>query len=155
MRRLTCNNSMAYLKNWIDNFFQIFFMGTSWVAVSINNIKTRASSEMMSRKNIKSCDFNGVDVAKHWHVAGRGICHLWLPCFNYFHVLACLRPRDQFSRKREKICPYLVGWVIYCKVLYIFSVSLGSWNIHSKYVMYMYNHNHKLSISSSISAAPA
>ena len=39
---LTCNNSMAYLKNWTDNFFQIFFMGTSWVAVSINNIKTRA-----------------------------------------------------------------------------------------------------------------
>ena len=30
---------MAYLKNWTDNFFQIFFMGTSWVAVSIINIK--------------------------------------------------------------------------------------------------------------------
>ena len=30
---------MAYLKNWTDNFFQMFFMGTSWVAVSINNIK--------------------------------------------------------------------------------------------------------------------
>ena len=41
---------MAYLKNWTDNFFQIFFMGTSWVAVSINNIKTRASSEMTSQK---------------------------------------------------------------------------------------------------------
>ena len=36
---LTCNNSMAYLINWTDNFFQIFF------------------------------DFNGVNVAKHWHVA--------------------------------------------------------------------------------------
>ena len=56
---------MAYLKNWIDNFFQIFFMGTSWVAVSINHIKTRASSEMTSRKNIKKIDFNGVNVAKH------------------------------------------------------------------------------------------
>ena len=67
---------MAYLKHWTDNFFQIFFMGTSWVAVSINNIKTRASSEMTSRKNIKIFDFNGVNVAKHWHVAGRGICHL-------------------------------------------------------------------------------
>ena len=33
---------MAYLKNWTDNFFKMFFMGTSWVAVSINNIKTRA-----------------------------------------------------------------------------------------------------------------
>ena len=52
------------------NSFQIFFMGTSWVAVSINNIKTRASSEMTSRKNIKIFDFNGVNVAKHWHVAG-------------------------------------------------------------------------------------
>ena len=61
---------MAYLKNWTDNFFQIYFMGTSWVAVSINNITTRASREMTSRQNIKIFDFNGVNVAKHWHVAG-------------------------------------------------------------------------------------
>ena len=61
---------MVYLKNWTDNFFQIFFMGTSWVAVSINNITTRASREMTSRKNIKIFDFNVVNVAKHWHVAG-------------------------------------------------------------------------------------
>ena len=61
---------MAYLKTWTDNFFQIFFMGTSWVAIAINNIKTRASSEMTSRKNIKFFYFNGVNVAKHWHVAG-------------------------------------------------------------------------------------
>ena len=67
---------MAYLKNWTDNFFQIFLRGTSWVAVAISNIKTRASREMTSRKNIKIFDFNGVNVAKHWHVAGRGICHL-------------------------------------------------------------------------------
>ena len=52
VRCLTCNNSMAYLKNWTDNFFQIFFIGTYWVAVSINNITTRASREMTSRKNI-------------------------------------------------------------------------------------------------------
>ena len=50
---------MAYLKNWTDNFFQMFFMGTSCVAVSINNIKTEASREMTSRKNIKMFDFNG------------------------------------------------------------------------------------------------
>ena len=56
---------MAYLKNWTDNFFQMFFMGTSWVVVSINNIKTRAN-----RENIKIFDFYGVNVAKHWHVAG-------------------------------------------------------------------------------------
>ena len=61
---------MAYLKNWTDNFFQIFFMGTSWVAVSINNITTRASREMTSRKHIKIFYFNGVNVAKHWYVAG-------------------------------------------------------------------------------------
>ena len=61
---------MAYLKNWTDNFFQIFVMGTSWVAVSINNITTRASREMTSRNNITIFDFNGVNVAKHGHVAG-------------------------------------------------------------------------------------
>ena len=61
---------MAYLKNWTDNFFQMFLMGTSWVAVSINNIKTRTSREMTSRKNIKILEFNGVNVAKHWHCGG-------------------------------------------------------------------------------------
>ena len=61
---------MAYLKNWTDNFFQICFIGTSWIAASINNITTRASREITSRKNIKFFDFNGVNVAKHWHVAG-------------------------------------------------------------------------------------
>ena len=40
-------------------------MGTFWVALSIKNIK-----------NIKIFDFNGVNVSKHWHVAGRSICHL-------------------------------------------------------------------------------
>ena len=52
VRRLTCNNSIAYLKNWTDNFFQIFFMGTSWVAVSINNITTRASTKKISTFSI-------------------------------------------------------------------------------------------------------
>ena len=65
---------MAYLKNWTDNFLQIFLMGTSWVAVSINNI-TRASREMTSRKNINIFEFNGVNVAKHWHVAGEVFVH--------------------------------------------------------------------------------
>ena len=45
-------------------------MGTFWVAEEINNITIRASREMTSRKNIKIFDFNGVNVAKHWHVAG-------------------------------------------------------------------------------------
>ena len=62
---------MAYLKNWTDKFFQIFFMGTSWAAVSIINITTRASREMTSRKNIQFFYVNGVNVAKHWHVAAR------------------------------------------------------------------------------------
>ena len=62
---------MAYLKNWTDNLFQMFFMGTSWVAVSINNIKTRTSREMTSRKNIFFFfDFNSMNVAKHWYGAG-------------------------------------------------------------------------------------
>ena len=61
---------MAYLKNWTDNLFQMFFMGTSWVAVSINYIKTRASREMTSRKNIIFFDFNSMNVAKHWNRAG-------------------------------------------------------------------------------------
>ena len=60
---------MTYLKNRTDNFLQIFLMGTSWIAVSINNI-IRASREMTSRKNINIFEFNGVNVAKHWHVAG-------------------------------------------------------------------------------------
>ena len=51
-------------------------MGTSYVALSIKNIKTRASREMTSRKNIQVFYLNGMNVAKHWHVAGRGICHL-------------------------------------------------------------------------------
>ena len=42
----------------------MFFMGTS-----INNIKTRASREMTSQTNIKIFYFNGVNVAKHWHLA--------------------------------------------------------------------------------------
>ena len=33
-----------------DYFFQIFFMGTSCVALSIKNIKTRASREMTSQQ---------------------------------------------------------------------------------------------------------
>ena len=52
------------------------FMGTSWIALSITNINTRASREMMSRKKIKMFDLNGGNVAKHWNVAVRGICHL-------------------------------------------------------------------------------
>ena len=59
----------VYLKNGTDNFFQIFFMGISWVALSIKNIKTPASRQMTSRQNIKSFNSNGVNVAKHWHVA--------------------------------------------------------------------------------------
>ena len=77
---------MAYLKNWTDNFFKICFMGTSWVAVSINNITTRASREMTSRQNIKMFDVNGVNVAKHWHVAGEVFAIsdcLVLLCYQY------------------------------------------------------------------------
>ena len=48
-------------------------MGTFWVALLIKNIKTR---EITSPKIKNKIDFIGMNVAKHWHVAGRGICHL-------------------------------------------------------------------------------
>ena len=80
---------MVYLKNWTDNFFQIFSMGTSWVAVSISNITTQASREMTSRKNIKISDCNVVNVVKHWHVAGEVfaisdclVLSVWLACLH-------------------------------------------------------------------------
>ena len=76
---------MAYLKNWTDNFFQIFLIGTSWVAVSITNIKTRASREMTSRKNIKIFYVNGVNVAlPSTGMAGRGLIAL---LYLYYHGL--------------------------------------------------------------------
>ena len=77
---------MAYLNNWTDNFFQIFFMETSSVAVSINNITTRASREMTSRKIIKIFDFNGVNVAKHWHGAGEVFAISDCLVFNVLHL---------------------------------------------------------------------
>ena len=64
-------------------------MGTSWVAVSINNIITRASREMTSHKNINIFDFNGMNVAKHWHVAGEVFAIsdcLVRVCINYFRL---------------------------------------------------------------------
>ena len=88
-------------------------MGTSWVAVSINNIKTRASREMTSRKNIKIC--NGVNVAKHWHVAGRGICHksliallLHASCFVLFARFHSSAHRSQVQRMSEEI--FWLSW---------------------------------------------
>ena len=63
-------------------------MGTSWLAVSINNIKTRASSEMTSRKNIKIFDFNGVNVSKHWHVAARYLPSL-IALLKLLYALRC------------------------------------------------------------------
>ena len=92
---------MAYLKNWTDNFFQIFCMGTSWVAISITKLK-RAEKWRHERAEkwrydffFKTFDFNGVNVANHWHVAGRGICHLWLPYYAWW----CTVPRQSYSRK--------------------------------------------------------
>ena len=82
---------MAYLKNWTDNFLQIFLMGTSWVAVSINNI-TRASREMTSRKNINIFEFNGVNVAKHWHVAGE-----------VFAISDCLVVQEKHFKKMKNL----------------------------------------------------
>ena len=62
-------------------------MGTSWVAVSINNITTRASREMTSRKNINIFDLNRVNVAKHWHVAGEVFAISDCLVLNVIHIL--------------------------------------------------------------------
>ena len=45
-------------------------MGTYWVALSIKNIKTRASIEMTSRILYLNFFLMGVNVVKNWHVAG-------------------------------------------------------------------------------------
>ena len=43
--------SMAFISKTVWTiYFKYFVMGTSWVALSIKNIKTRASREMTSRK---------------------------------------------------------------------------------------------------------
>ena len=42
-----------------------------------------------------------MNVAKHCHVAGRGLCHLWLPCFRMFSsctgTVCCMRVRLLYS----------------------------------------------------------
>ena len=90
---------------------------TSWVALSIKNIKTWASREMTSRKNITIFDFNGVNGAKHWHVAARGICHLWLPCF---HLISLIDYKDW---------GLMVNW------------SRGHFVFHIHTVIFMFLHN--------------
>ena len=55
-------------------------MGTSWVAVSINNITTRASREMTSGKKYQHFRFKWAERCQALTCGGRGICHLWLPC---------------------------------------------------------------------------
>ena len=79
-------------------------MGTSWVAISITNIKTRASREMTSRKNIKIFDFNGVNVAKHWHVAGEVfaisdclVCYSYRSCLLILVKWASMRLSQTYS----------------------------------------------------------
>ena len=47
---LTIQWRISQKKLVTDYFFQIFFMGTSCVALSIKNIKTRASREMTSQQ---------------------------------------------------------------------------------------------------------
>ena len=79
-------------------------MRTSWVAVSINNIKTRASSEMTSRKNIKIFYFNGVNVVKYWYVAGRGLGEL--PIYDsgdFVTNLGEVRGQDHTNNELRKV----------------------------------------------------
>ena len=104
---------MAYLKNWTDNFFKICFMGTSWVAVSINNITTRASREMTSRQNIKMFDVNGVNVANHWHVAGEVFAIsdclvLYVRSFLYIHNI---HVHSHIGRACGRFCQYESSYI--------------------------------------------
>ena len=68
--------------------FQMFFMGTSWVAVSINYIKTRASREI----SFFSFYFNSMNVAKHWYRAGEVFAIS--DCLVYVELISQYNPRD-------------------------------------------------------------
>ena len=101
-------------------------MGTSWVAVSINNITIRASREMTSPKHIKIFDFNGVNVAKHWYVAGEVFAisdclvitlqnlRFFKVCWSvsFFLSAFCLRTmyRPQYWSDRPDFVPADVFW---------------------------------------------
>ena len=128
----SCQFIGVYLKNWTDNFFPIFFMRTSCVALSNKHIKTRASREMTSRK--KKSEFSilmGVNVAKHWHVAGRGICHLWLPCLLWEAYKTNLKPYIYtLTHNYENIYIYIYAIYIYIYMLYIY--------ICYAYMLYIY-----------------
>ena len=43
-----------------------------------------------------------MNVAKHWHGAGRGICHLWLPCLIIPPLLS-----ESLTIKRSVKCSFL------------------------------------------------
>ena len=85
-------------------------MGTSWVAVSINNIITRASREMTSRKNINIFDFNGMNVAKHWHVAGEVFaisdCLVAIVCPGFFRLMGLLNRKGGVDDVSDHLCEH-------------------------------------------------
>ena len=59
---------MAYLKNWTDNFLQMFLMGTSWVAVSINNgVEWTVRNTIDNNSSTLYCHLSGLFI----HVSGK------------------------------------------------------------------------------------
>ena len=85
---------MAYLKNWTDNFFQIFFVGTSWVALSINNIKTRASREMTSRTNIIDSVFNTLLALINMEITLFILVLIWSICNFQVNLSSSMTPKN-------------------------------------------------------------
>ena len=50
-----------------------------------------------------------MNVAKHWHVAGRGICHLWLPCFTMVCYVKWYLPKSWYQKEiYMSVCQCLV-----------------------------------------------
>ena len=99
---------MAYIsKTGLDNFFQIFFMGTSWVALAIKNIKN--SSELRNDESRKTISIffivMEVNVAKHWHVAGRGICYSRIALFDLCPVMKMKKKNTVEKRRYCKFIP--------------------------------------------------
>ena len=71
-----------------------------------------------------------MNVAKHWHVAGRGICHLWLPCFycfmrkNIYNFIQRLNNIDNEIVKSVRNCSMYIRegmWSKWTNLLYTHS----------------------------------
>ena len=148
MRHLTCNNLMAYLKNCTDNFFQIFFMGTSWVAVSINNIKNRASREMTSQKILQFSILLGWTLPSTgmWRGEVFAISDCLVPvallgchCLKHFRLVDRIIS-NAHSRVMSHVHLMLV--VIYYGHSYVYYQALLNYTLFSSFSTYLWGKNY-------------